>query len=51
MDEKRQQMHKKIEETVTGGATHVDGENQQTYKSLSDAHYHMNYNQIKDSHD
>ena len=28
MDEKRQQMHKKIGETVTAGATHVDGENQ-----------------------
>ena len=51
MEAKRLQMHKKIEETVTAGPQHVDGENQQTYKSLSDAHYHLNYNQIKESHE
>ena len=45
-------MHKKLEEAVTveAGQLPAQDQNSQTFKSLPDAHYHMNYAQIKESH-
>ena len=46
-------MHKKLEEAVsleTAGQVHNQGQNSQTYRSLPEAHYHLNYAAIKETH-